>query len=169
VVNRDGRWKILAARLMVPWQVTEQQAPDTREADAEAIERADIAWSEAQGERGLDGMMEGYGEDPILMAPNMPAAIGEEAIRKAFGPNFQVPGFSAKWKPSKVEVARSCDLAYAIGSYVAAVRDASGQPVIDRGKYVEIWKKQGDGRWKVALDMFSSDQPVRAGSPFVGS
>jgi ketosteroid isomerase-like protein len=26
-----------------------------------------------------------------------------------------------------------------------------------KGKYVEIWKKQADGSWKVAVDMFSTD------------
>jgi ketosteroid isomerase-like protein len=42
------------------------------------------------------------------------------------------------------------------------MKDAHGQPVNDHGKLVEIWKKQADGKWKVAVDIFNSDLPVAA-------
>ena len=35
--------------------------------------------------------------------------------------------------------------------------DSAGNLVPVKGKYVEIWKKQADGSWKVAVDMFSTD------------
>ena len=31
---------------------------------------------------------------------------------------------------------------------------------MDRGKYLEVWKKQADGKWKVVADMFNSDLPL---------
>lgn len=30
----------------------------------------------------------------------------------------------------------------------------------DKGKFLEVWKKQADGNWKCVADMFSSDVPV---------
>ena len=33
------------------------------------------------------------------------------------------------------------------------MNDASGKPVNDRGKYVEIWEKQADGKWKVVASI----------------
>ena len=33
-------------------------------------------------------------------------------------------------------------------------------PVADRGKFVEVWKKQADGKWKVVADIFNSDLPA---------
>jgi ketosteroid isomerase-like protein len=30
----------------------------------------------------------------------------------------------------------------------------------DRGKYLEVYKKQSDGTWKVIRDMFNSDLPL---------
>ena len=40
------------------------------------------------------------------------------------------------------------------------VNDAKGKPVTDRGKYVEAWKKQADGAWKVVEDIYNSDLPA---------
>jgi ketosteroid isomerase-like protein len=30
----------------------------------------------------------------------------------------------------------------------------------DRGKYLTVWKRQGDGAWKIAADAWSSDLPA---------
>jgi hypothetical protein len=31
--------------------------------------------------------------------------------------------------------------------------------LLDKGKYLTVWKKQADGSWKVLFDMFNSDLP----------
>jgi ketosteroid isomerase-like protein len=58
-----------------------------------------------------------------------------------------------------VEVARSSDLAYATGTYESSMKDSRGKLVTDHGKYVEVWKKQADGKWKTVADIFNSDLP----------
>jgi ketosteroid isomerase-like protein len=40
------------------------------------------------------------------------------------------------------------------------VNDAQGKPVTDNGKFVEVWKKQSDGKWKCVADTYNSDLPV---------
>jgi ketosteroid isomerase-like protein len=40
------------------------------------------------------------------------------------------------------------------------MNDPKGSPIMDRGKYVAVWKKQADGSWKVAAESFNSDLPV---------
>ncbi|HTA95878.1 MAG TPA: DUF4440 domain-containing protein, partial [Verrucomicrobiae bacterium] len=59
---------------------------------------------------------------------------------------------------SKVEVARSGDLAYDTGAYSFTRNDASGKPVTATGKYLVVWKKQADGKWKVIQDIDNRDQ-----------
>ena len=66
------------------------------------------------------------------------------------------------WQVSKVEVSRSGDLAYLMGVYVVSMKDAQGKPVTDRGKLVEVWKKQADGKWKTVTDIYNSDLPAVA-------
>ncbi|MBI1722581.1 MAG: DUF4440 domain-containing protein, partial [Gemmatimonadetes bacterium] len=71
-----------------------------------------------------------------------------------------LPGFAGGWQPTTVVAARSGDLAYSIGTYELSWNDPTGKRVTDRGKYATIWRKQADGTWKVALDMFNADAPA---------
>ena len=138
----------------------QKPAPDTRQADEAAIRQADIAWSKLADVRQQDAFNGFFLEDAIVLGPNEPMAIGKEAIRKMIAGTFAMPGFSLKWQPTKVEVARSGDLGYSLGTYEMSMNDPEGRPRVDRGKYATILKKQADGSWKVAVDMFNSDLPL---------
>jgi len=74
-------------------------------------------------------------------------------------PLFQTPGFSVRWQPTKVEVARSSDIGCVYGTYEMTMNDPAGKPMTDHGKYVESWRKQADGSWKWIVDTFNSDLP----------
>lgn len=133
---------------------------DTRAADEAAIRQADIAWSKTGETRNLEAMMLYYTEDAVVLLPDMPMAIGKEAIRKAFGPVYETPGFFARWQPAKVEVARSGDIGYVQGTAEITMNDPKGAPMSRNGKYIEIWKKQADGNWKCAIDILNFDLPA---------
>ena len=135
-----------------------QSVPDSRDVDMEEIRRADLAWVAAQASDGLDGTMLFYLDDAVLLPPDSPMAIGKEAIRKASA-TIDSPGFSVSWKPMKIEVARSGDMAYSIDTFEGTGVDSEGSPIPVKGKAIVIWKKQPDGSWKVAADMFSPDSP----------
>lgn len=62
------------------------------------------------------------------------------------------------WQPQFVDVARSGDLGYFYGVY--QVRDKAGAngKIIEEGSYIRIWKKQPNGKWKVAVDLLRSKQ-----------
>jgi ketosteroid isomerase-like protein len=92
--------------------------------------------------------------------PNDKKATGKEDVRRYFGQLLMLPGLSLSWEPSKVEVARSGDLAYTQGSYRMAFPDPHGKPATDQGKTLEVWRKQADGSWKCVADMWSSDLPA---------
>ena len=138
----------------------QQPGPDSRAADEAAIRQADMDWSKVAEAKQMDKFYEYFLEDAVALAPNEPMAVGKKAIGKVVGDMFSMPSFAVKWRPSKAEAARSGDFAYSLGSYELSVNDPKGNPMEDRGKYVTIWKKQADGSWKVAVDMFNSDLPV---------
>ena len=134
--------------------------PDTRAADEAAIRKADMDWSNAAQSKQVDSWVAFYTDDAIVLPANDKIATDKDAIRKTIGDPLAAPGFSVKWQTAKVEVARSGDIGYSQGTYELTMNDPKGKPVSDRGKYVEIWKKQADGTWKCAVDTFNSDLPA---------
>ena len=92
------------------------------------------------------------------MPPNAPAATTKEAIRKIW--KDLLTDAKITWKTKEVEVAQSGDLAFLSGTYEVTLIDPTGTPVNDRGKYLEVWKKQANGMWKCVADAWNSDLPA---------
>src|SRR6266498_131357 len=57
---------------------------------------------------------------------------------------------------------RSGEIGFVSGTYELTMNDASGNPVNDRGKYLEVWEKQPDGSWKCGADIWNSDLSASA-------
>jgi ketosteroid isomerase-like protein len=130
-------------------------------ADSEQTLRdLDAQWSAAAGAKDVEKTVSFYSGDAIVMPPNAPADTTKEAIRKGWQDLLASPGLVIRWKTTKVEVAKSGDLACLSGTYELTMNDASGKPINDRGKYVEVWEKQADGKWKCGTDIWNSNLPV---------
>jgi uncharacterized protein (TIGR02246 family) len=128
----------------------------------QALRDLDAQWSAAAAAKDVDKTVSFYSDDAVVMPPNAPGATTKEVIRSAWKEMLTTPGAAINWKATKVEVAKSGDLAYVSGTYEETMTDASGKPVKDHGKYVEIFKKQADGTWKVVADIWNSDLPASA-------
>jgi ketosteroid isomerase-like protein len=131
----------------------------------QALREADAAWSKAAESKDLDKTVSYYSDDATVLPPNAPAATTKEAIRKVWQDMLATPGFVISWKATKIEVAKSGDLGFVSGTYEVTMNDASGKPVSEKGKYVEVWKKQADGKWKCGTDTWNSDLPASAPAP----
>jgi ketosteroid isomerase-like protein len=131
-------------------------------ADTKAIEQVlrdlDDQWSAAAGVKDFEKIVSFYSDDAVVMPPNAPRATTKEAIRTIW--KDLLTDASISWKTKEVEVAQSGDLAYSSGTYEVTLNDPTGTPVKDRGKYLEVWKKQADGTWKCVMDMWNSDLRV---------
>ena len=126
----------------------------------QALRDADAAWSKAAESKDVDKTVSYYSDDATVLPPNAPAATTKEAIRKIWQDMLASPSFVISWKATKVEVAKSGD--FVSGTYELTMNDASGKPVTDKGKYVELWEKQADGKWRCGTDTWNSDLPASA-------
>ena len=52
------------------------------------------------------------------------------------------------------------DTAIEVGSYTLDIQPEGGNLITDIGKYVVVFKRQADGSWKLATDIFNSDMPA---------
>jgi ketosteroid isomerase-like protein len=130
---------------------------DNSSAEAKtAIQRQEDAWLKTIGAGQLDATVSYYGDGALLLPPNAPIARTKGEIRQTWMQIFApVPaGATFSSQTTNVEVARSGELAYTTGTYAFA------NPAIDRGKFVDVWKKQADGSWKAVIDIINSDLPA---------
>jgi len=127
-------------------------------ADEQAIRKLDKEWSAAAQSKDVSKTVSYYAEDASAFPFNAPIATGKEQIQKVWTGLMAMPGFSLSFAPTKIEAAKSGDLAYDVGTFELKFNDASGNPTTEVGKYVVVWKKQPDKRWKVAADIFNTDK-----------
>jgi ketosteroid isomerase-like protein len=132
-------------------------------ADEKAVRDADEQWSKVAGAKDLEKTVSYYANDAIVLPPNEQMVNTKEGIRNLWK-GFLDSLTSISWNTTRVEVAKSGDMAVTTGTYEATMKDGTK----DKGKYCEVWEKKG-GTWKVAIDMFSSDLPAAATSPVPGA
>jgi ketosteroid isomerase-like protein len=129
-----------------------------------AVRKADADWAAAASTASVDAWMAFYAADAVVLLPNDQLASGKELLRHTVTRLLALPHLSVAWRPIKVEVARSGDLALLIGAYELRFGDSRGAPVSDRGRRLEIWRKQADGTWKCRVDTWILDEPIAAPS-----
>jgi len=156
----------VAAALLLAVSCTAAPPPDTRAADEEAIRRADAEWAKAAQTKSVDAWAAFYSDDAVVLPPNEALATGRDNIKKSVGSLLGLPNLAISWQSTKIEVARSGDLAYLYGSYEVSYDESPGKRTTDRGKLVEVWRKQADGSWKCIVDTWNSDlAPAAAAAP----
>lgn len=117
------------------------------------VERGEQTWLDAFNRGDAAGVAANYTPEARLMAPNMETVQGRDAL-EAFCKEFIATG--AKLSFDLLTVHESGDLSVAVGSYTM---DIPGGPA-ENGKYIEVWKEQDGGSWKIVDDIFNSSDPV---------
>jgi len=97
-----------------------------------------------------------YAPDAVVLPPNAPVVTGEASIA-AFLKSFPT---ITNFRFVLVHVEGTTDMAWVQGTYSMTMTPEGSAPIDDTGKYIEIWKKQADGSWKVVRDIFNSDLPA---------
>ena len=134
-----------------------QQAA-ARSSEESAIRETISAWLQAVDAKDLNKCVSFYTDDASVLPFNAPIDTGKDQIRAVWSQLMSNPDFSLSWRPRKIEVAQSADLAYEIGTFDLALADQTGKSTASRGKYVVAWKKQANGEWKAAADIFNTDK-----------
>jgi ketosteroid isomerase-like protein len=64
-----------------------------------------------------------------------------------------------EWTPRAGDVAASGDMGWTWGEYIFTTTGGDGLETNTYGKYVNIWKKNADGEWRVAADIGNDSPP----------
>lgn len=109
---------------------------------------AEISFSKLSQEKGnRNALMQFIDSNGVLLRPNSYPLIGGNAID--FISQVNDSSYSMHWQAIGAGVAASGELGYTYGVYTVLLKN---KDTLIRGTYVNIWKKQPDGTWKLALD-----------------
>ena len=121
-------------------------------ATADTLRQLEGEFMKAAAERGSAGYMAYYADDAVEV-PNGAAIItGKINIAKTMG-FLDDKNNHLTWTPVDADISAGGDLGYTYGTFEFRAMGKDGKPVVEKGKYTSIWKKQRDGSWKVVLDM----------------
>jgi len=146
-----------------------QSSPSESASGTQPVEQLlrdlDAQLAKAAAAKDVEQMIAYYSDDAIVLPPNATSAATKDAGRNVWRDMFASPGLVIGWQPTRVQVAKSGEMGWVSGTYELTMNDASGKPINDRGKYLEVWEKQTDGNWKCRAEMWNSDLAASASAP----
>lgn len=87
-----------------------------------------------------------YTEDAVLIPPGEPLVRGREAIEEYWRGAIESGGVRDV-SVETMDALSSGSLGYETGSFVLTANGPDGVAVIDRGRYIELLRREPDGRW----------------------
>jgi uncharacterized protein (TIGR02246 family) len=130
------------------------------EADVAAIRAIEQEFAQASIARDFDRVLAQRTDDIVWMPPNSPALVGKDAVRQALEANPPASGFVI----TSEQTEGSDDLAYDRGTYVYSVVVGT-DTVNEGGKYLQILRRQPDGSWRLAVEIWNANQPPPPPAP----
>ena len=101
-----------------------------------------------------------YTEDAKVLPANMEMVSGKQAIREFWRTAMEMG--VKRMNLETVEVGYDGNLAYERGVSIVNIEPKGEQARTEKGKYLIVLKRQPDGSWKVAVDIWNSDSPAHA-------
>ena len=120
-------------------------AADNLKAEMFAAENAFSSLSEKIGTK--KALMQFIDSNGVLLRPNSFPLLGADAVD--FISQTNDSAYKIVWKPRGGTVAASGEMGYTYGVYAITPND---KEKVLYGTYINIWKKQVDGSWKILLD-----------------
>ena len=119
------------------------------------IDEAAKGWIKAFEARDAGRVSSVYGEDGMILPPNAEVIQGTEGIMNFFKGMLDT---GATLQLENQETMVDGKLGYRMGLYKVFAKDGA---MLDRGKYMEIWRKEND-RWWLYRDTWNTSLPATA-------
>ena len=133
---------------------------DRSAATADAVREADLAFARRAQEAGMAQAFREYmdAEDGLVFSGPKPLK-GAEAVYRAFGGDAP-PKVSLEWATTSAWGSRGGDMGVTTGDWKRTPVDKT-KPIMT-GRYVTVWRKDAQGRWKGLIDIGEVDDKPQA-------
>ena len=161
-MNRGPSLTILAVVILASLACQSQTIVGVTASDEAALRQALDIEMKAANAADAAGWAAVYAQDAIVLRPHAPAVQGREAIQQWLA---TLPPISNA-KGQGLEIAGDGDLAYLRGTYTMTFSiPGAPAPIDEQGKFLQIYRKQGDGSWKMTREIYNSDLPLPLPAP----
>jgi ketosteroid isomerase-like protein len=127
-------------------------------AEKERLLRRDSEWAHAASEgRDVDHILSYWTDDAVVLPPGLPPVVGKAALRQYVEGSMQIPGFRITWESKDVTFSPDGQLAYMFSRNEVTVNAPDGTPIITEGRAVTIWRRESDGEWRCAVDIWNAE------------
>jgi uncharacterized protein (TIGR02246 family) len=134
--------------------------PTPPDQDRRLIERTTAELLAAVNTSDVARVLAVWADDGVLMPPHHPAVRGRSALDQYFRDLFCRRRVNFAFTSSEIQLAG--DAAFERVTYVASTWPATGGSAIeDVGKGLHVYRREADGSWKLAQDIWNSDVPAR--------
>ena len=124
-----------------------------------AIRAVMASYNDALNMGSTDAALMLYAEDGVFMAPYSQSAVGEEAVRKAYDAVFRELKFDVEFSIAEL-VMMAPNWAYVRTNSAGTTGHAStGKTTAEANQELFIFRKDGDGKWRIARYSFSPTNP----------
>ena len=153
----------LAACAPAAQEPAEQETRNT-ESDSEAVTKLEEEWNEAFESGDVDALANMITDDFVAMPPNEPALVGKEAYLpwiREFLAGFEDENTNTESDVSADELVVDRDWAFVRATVSWATTPAAGGDPTAEGQvsYIHIMRREPDGSWKLARDLWNEDNP----------
>ncbi len=124
----------------------------------DAIRDTDARIAEAFNRGDLAAVVALHSADALLLGPDSPAERGGQAIEEGYKELLD-----AGWKNieiGSVQIGSGGDLGYHVGTFAADVPTEDGSDQRITGKFLDIYKPDAAGAWKINVTMINFDAPL---------
>lgn len=152
-------WGIVVALIAACGGAGDDAAEERARAEIDSLGRE---WEDAANRAEVERLVEIYAPDAVILPPGGPVIQGSETIRELFRQEFERFDTKLAFTTQAIEV--DGDMAFRRGRYVwRGTPRLSGQAVETTNKFLEVWRRQPDGSWRIAVDMWNPSEPVPGG------
>ena len=124
-----------------------------------AIRAVMASYNDALNRGSTDAALMLYAEDGVFMAPYSQSAVGKEAVRKAYDAVFSELKFDVEFSIAEL-VMMAPNWAYVRTNSAGTTGHAStGKTTAEAHQELFIFRKDGDGKWRIARYSFSPTNP----------
>ena len=127
-------------------------------AEKERLLRRDSEWAHAASEgRDVGHILSYWTDDAVVLPPGLPPVVGKAALRQYVEGSMRIPGFRITWESKDVTFSPDGRLAYMFSRNEVTVEAGDGVPVTTEGRAVTIWRREPDGEWRCAVDIWNAE------------